>query len=215
MVREKEVANKENSEKTVAKKKTAPKKEVVTKKVAPRKPADKVVTTVVSKTPVSATASSVPAASTATKVKVVSQKPVIREKREKSASSSNRVFGTGRRKSCVARAYIFKGAGVVHINGKPVELYFKTSETSVNAIKPLIVTGTKNQFDVMVTVRGSGHVAQSDAVKLSIARALVEQDELHKPALRQEGLLTVDSRLKERKKPGRKAARRRFQFVKR
>ncbi len=205
MVKEKEVTIKNSSEKTAAKKKTAlkketaPKKETTPKKAADLDAVDKSVTTVVSHPTVS----------------IVTPKPVVREKREKAATPKDRVLGVGRRKSCVAQAYIFNGNGLVHINGKPVELYFKTSETSVNAIKPLIVTGTKSQFDVMVNVRGSGHVAQSDAVKLSIARALVNKSETHKVILRQEGLLTVDSRLKERKKPGRKAARRGFQFVKR
>ena len=221
MVREKEVAKKASSEKTVAKKKVAPKKDVAPKKVAPKKSAEKSVTTVVSRPTVSSTTATTVAATAPAPAAVVHApkvalvKPVVREKREKAATTSHRVFGVGRRKSCVARASIFSGNGSVIINGKPVELYFKTSETSVNAIKPLIVTGTKGQFDVMVNVRGSGHVAQSDAVKLSIARALVEHDEARRIVLRQEGLLTVDSRLKERKKPGRKAARRGFQFVKR
>ena len=205
MVKEKEVAKKSSSEKAVSKKKVAPKKDVAVKKVAPRKSVEQAAAPRVAAPRIVTAVSSVQ--------KTVTPRPVVREKKEKKVGQA--VCGVGRRKSSCARVWVTRGNGSISINGKAVELYFKTSETSVNAIKPLIITGSKALYDVAVNVSGGGNNSQSDAIKLGIARALVVHNDAFKPTLRQDGLLTVDSRIKERKKPGQRGARRKFQFVKR
>ena len=141
---------------------------------------------------------------------------MIRLKEEKKQVKSARVVGgVGRRKSSVARVWVRPGTGGVAINGKRCADYFNTDETRSNAIKSLVVCGAVSHYDVVVNVQGGGKCSQSDAVRLGVARALVSIDEELRGTLRENGLLTVDSRLKERKKPGQKAARRKFQFVKR
>ena len=122
--------------------------------------------------------------------------------------------GVGRRKSAVARVWLKKGSGVISVNGKEFKDYFFTEITRIDAATPFRVIPTL-QFDVNANVRGGGVCAQAGAVRLAIARALVALDEGLRPALRQHDLLTVDSRLKERKKYGQPGARRKFQFVKR
>jgi small subunit ribosomal protein S9 len=123
--------------------------------------------------------------------------------------------GVGRRKSSVARAWIRRGKGAVTINKLDISDYFDTvfdRETAATAIRVLPI-GVN--YDYQITVKGGGKVAQADAVKLAIARGFLSIDENLRPELRKYDLLTVDDRVKERKKYGRKAARRSFQFVKR
>lgn len=123
--------------------------------------------------------------------------------------------GVGRRKSAVARVWVTRGGGKVSINGKPVIVYFDTDLDRQNAVLPLSLAPLASSLNVRVNVYGGGKTGQSDAVKLGIVRALLEHDENLRPAFREKDLLTSDSRRKERKKYGRAAARRRFQFVKR
>ncbi len=124
--------------------------------------------------------------------------------------------GVGRRKAAVARVWVMRGAGAVNVNGKNVEQYFDTDIARLAAVKPVsIMPEFFKRYDIQVNVQGGGLHAQADAVKLGIARAAVKIDEEARGLLRANGLLTVDSRVKERKKYGQKAARRKFQFVKR
>lgn len=123
--------------------------------------------------------------------------------------------GVGRRKSCVARVWLRAGKGAITINGKDYKDYFVTEVARLRATTPFRVLPIESQFDIEANVNGGGIYAQADAVKLGIARALLSANESFRPVLRQHDLLTVDSRLKERKKYGQKAARRKFQFVKR
>lgn len=123
--------------------------------------------------------------------------------------------GVGRRKSSIARVWLRAGKGAIVINGKDFKDYFKTEVSRLKASAPFRVIPVETQFDIDANVVGGGMYSQADAVKLGIARALVTIDEKLRPTLRQHDLLTVDSRVKERKKYGQKAARRKFQFVKR
>ena len=123
--------------------------------------------------------------------------------------------GVGRRKSSIARVWLRAGKGVIVVNGKDFKDYFKTEVTRLAASTPFRVIPMESQFDIEANISGGGNCSQADALKLGIARALLTIDEGLRPALRQHDLLTVDSRVKERKKYGQKAARRKFQFVKR
>jgi small subunit ribosomal protein S9 len=123
--------------------------------------------------------------------------------------------GVGRRKSSVARVWLRAGKGAIVVNGKDFKEYFDTEITRLRASTPFRVIPVESQFDVEANVNGGGICSQADAIKLGISRALVSIDEGLRLALRQHDLLTVDSRVKERKKYGQKAARRKFQFVKR
>lgn len=131
---------------------------------------------------------------------------------EKRASLSH---GVGRRKTSRARVWLHRGTGKVTIDGCDVREYFDTELDYQNAITPFRVIPSSSKYNAHVTVEGGGKVAQADAIKLAIARSLVTFDESLRLVLREHDLLTVDDRVKERKKYGRKAARRRFQFVKR
>lgn len=122
--------------------------------------------------------------------------------------------GVGRRKSSVARVWLKRGTGVL-INGKTPDDYFQMSYVSADATRSLKVCSAEKLYQVVVNVIGGGIHSQAGAVRLGIARALVKSNEEYRTLLRSNGLLTVDSRVKERKKPGQKAARRKFQFVKR
>jgi small subunit ribosomal protein S9 len=124
-------------------------------------------------------------------------------------------YGTGRRKSAIARVFLRPGSGNFTVNGKGHEVYFVTEQQRVSAVRPLILTELKGTFDVVTTVRGGGVSAQADAVKMGIARALLEFNAELRKQLKGEGLLTRDARQKERKKYGQKGARKRFQFSKR
>ncbi len=121
----------------------------------------------------------------------------------------------GRRKTAVARVYLTPGTGKMTVNGKESKEYFPSIVLLSAANKAFEVTDTLGQFDVKAHLNGGGVHGQADSLKLAIARALVKYNAELKPALKVNGLLTRDPRMVERKKPGQKKARRRFQFVKR
>jgi small subunit ribosomal protein S9 len=121
----------------------------------------------------------------------------------------------GRRKTSVARVFMSPGKGRIVVNKIPVEEYFKDEFKRSQALRPLVVAEKQNDFDIKVNVRGGGVTGQSGAVCLAIARALVEFDESIRATLRGDRLLTRDPRMVERKKYGRKKARKSFQFSKR
>lgn len=123
--------------------------------------------------------------------------------------------GVGRRKSAVARVYLRRGTGLIVVNGLSHNEYFDKDIMRADAARPFAVVPMAARYDVQVNVQGGGLVAQAGAVRLGISRALLIVDENVRSVLRQNGLLTCDSRVKERKKYGQKAARRKFQFVKR
>ena len=124
-------------------------------------------------------------------------------------------WGLGRRKTAVARVRIKSGPGAFIVNGKPVEEFFPVLEHCERAQLPLKSTETEGTFDVFVNVNGGGVHGQADAVRMGLARALKETNPGFEDVLRGGGLLTRDSRMKERKKYGRRGARRGFQFSKR
>lgn len=121
----------------------------------------------------------------------------------------------GRRKNSVARVYLEPGKGTITINGKPLDTYFAELTLQYQVNLPFEVTETKGQYDAKITVDGGGTTGQAGAIKMALARALCEVNAELRPALKKNGLLTRDSRMVERKKPGQKKARRRFQFSKR
>ena len=121
----------------------------------------------------------------------------------------------GRRKTSVARVFMSPGKGRIVVNKLPIEEYFKDEHKRSQAMKPLVAADKQNEFDIKVNVRGGGVTGQSGAVSLGIARALVEFDESIRALLRKDRLLTRDPRMVERKKYGRKKARKSFQFSKR
>jgi small subunit ribosomal protein S9 len=124
-------------------------------------------------------------------------------------------YGTGRRKSSVARVFIKKGNGLIMVNGKPVEEYFGR-QTSIMIVKqPLLLTGNGEAFDIKVNVHGGGESGQAGAVRHGITRALIDYDASLKPVLSQAGFVTRDAREVERKKVGLHKARKRKQFSKR
>lgn len=124
-------------------------------------------------------------------------------------------LGTGRRKCAVARVRLAPGAGKITINGRPIESYFLVDTQRMWATHALKVTDTVAKYDANVNVTGGGPNGQAGAVRLGIARALLRVDLNFRPALKAEGLLTRDSRVRERKKYGQPGARKRFQFSKR
>ena len=124
-------------------------------------------------------------------------------------------LGTGRRKSAVARVRLATGTGKILVNGRPFENYFPTESLRVVAAQSLTATGTADKFDAQITVSGGGPTGQAGAVRHGLARALLTVDANFRPVLKAEGLLTRDSRMKERKKYGQPGARKRFQFSKR
>lgn len=124
-------------------------------------------------------------------------------------------YGTGKRKTSVARVRLYKGNGRMIVNGKEAKEYFSTDEMVARLLVPLEVTGEKGKFDVSVKVYGGGLSSQADAVRHGISRALIAADADHRSSLKPEGYLTRDSRIRERKKFGLKRARRAEQFSKR
>ena len=124
-------------------------------------------------------------------------------------------MGTGRRKTSIARVRIMPGKGNFTINGKDINDYLNTDVLRTLAKQPFAVSGTEGKFDTIVKVEGGGLSGQAGAIRHGIARALVNADEANKPAIKAAGLLTRDSRMKERKKPGLKKARKAPQFSKR
>ena len=129
--------------------------------------------------------------------------------------ATTRYYGTGRRKSSVARVYLVPGTGKVTINKKDMDEYFGYDTLKVIARQPLAATETEGKFDVLVHVHGGGYTGQAGAIRHGIARALLEADPEFRPALKKAGYLTRDPRMKERKKYGLKKARRAPQFSKR
>ena len=124
-------------------------------------------------------------------------------------------LGTGRRKTAVARVRLAPGAGKVTINGRTLENYFLTESQRLHAMQALVVTESAGKYNVRVNVTGGGPNGQAGAVRHGIARALLQVDSTLRPALKTNGLLTRDPRMKERKKYGQPGARKRFQFSKR
>src|SRR5437763_4278505 len=124
-------------------------------------------------------------------------------------------YGTGRRKSSIARVFLRPGSGSFQINGRAFDNYFVTDAQRVSAKAPLVSSETGTTFDVVATVQGGGVNGQADAVKMGIARALLEFNIELRKKLKAEGLRSRDARGKERKKYGQKGARKRFQFSKR
>jgi len=124
-------------------------------------------------------------------------------------------YGTGRRKSAIARCFLRPGTGEWKVTGKKFDEHFVTEQQRVSAKKSLAVAEMASNFDVTANVSGGGVAAQADAVKMGVARALIEFNPELRKTLKAEGLLTRDARVKERKKYGQKGARKRFQFSKR
>lgn len=124
-------------------------------------------------------------------------------------------YGTGRRKSSVARVFLRPGSGNFTVNGKPYDTYFVTDAQRIVAKQALVLTETANNFDVVATCTGGGVTAQSGAVRMGLARALQEFNPELRAKMKAEGFMSRDARQKERKKYGQKGARKRFQFSKR
>ena len=128
---------------------------------------------------------------------------------------TDRYYGTGKRKSSTARVYLTPGEGAIQVNKREFNVYFP-NETHRTVIRhPLMVTENLGKFDIRATVAGGGISGQAGAIRLGIAKALLEFSSELRPRLKKAGLLTRDSRIKERKKYGQKGARKRFQFSKR
>ncbi|MBS2210137.1 30S ribosomal protein S9 [Carboxylicivirga mesophila] len=121
----------------------------------------------------------------------------------------------GRRKAAVARIYVSQGSGNITINKRELDQYFPAATLQYIVKQPLNTIGVADNYDIKVNLYGGGFKGQAEAVRLAIARALVKIDAENKPALKAEGFMTRDSRVVERKKPGRPKARKRFQFSKR
>jgi small subunit ribosomal protein S9 len=130
-------------------------------------------------------------------------------------TKTNEFLGTGRRKTAIARVRLASGTGKITVNGRPFENYFPLETLRSTVAQPLAVTGNTEKFDVRVNVIGGGPNGQAGAVRHGIARALIVADATLRSALKAEGLLTRDSRMKERKKYGQPGARKRFQYSKR
>lgn len=129
--------------------------------------------------------------------------------------ASSTFYGTGRRKSSVARVYITPGTGKITVNKKDIDEYFGLETLKIIAKQPLEATNTADKYDVRVSVKGGGFTGQAGAIRHGLARALNEADADFRPVLKKAGFLTRDSRMKERKKYGLKKARRAPQFSKR
>ena len=131
------------------------------------------------------------------------------------ATRAQHNYGTGRRKTAVARVFLKPGKGSIVVNAKPVDEFFSRETGRMIVRQPLVLTNHLNSFDIVVNVHGGGESGQAGAVRHGISRALVDYDETLKPALRKAGLVTRDAREVERKKVGLHKARRRKQFSKR
>lgn len=125
------------------------------------------------------------------------------------------IWGTGRRKSSVARVRLSEGSGKISINGRAVDAYFTEQQDRNAAVAPLVLADALKGYDVLVNVQGGGHTGQAFALRLGLARAVAEAVPDKELALRDAGYMTRDSRMKERKKYGQRGARRGFQFSKR
>ena len=124
-------------------------------------------------------------------------------------------YGTGRRKTSAARVYLRPGRGAITVNAKTFDAYFPNEMLKMIIRQPLVITETADKFDVLATIAGGGIAGQAGALRLGIARALVEFNLELRQRLKKAGFLTRDARIKERKKYGQKGARKRFQFSKR
>ena len=125
------------------------------------------------------------------------------------------IWGTGRRKTAVARVRIARGTGKIIINNQPFEVFFPREQDRVDVLAPLRATRTAARYNVLASIAGGGPSGQAGALSLGIARALVKIDSKLEEALREHGLMTRDSRMKERKKYGQRGARAKYQFSKR
>jgi small subunit ribosomal protein S9 len=130
-------------------------------------------------------------------------------------ATKEQIWATGRRKSATAQVRIKPGKGKYKINNKTIEEYFPSEAARGYIEQPLIATETSGKFDIFVTVKGGGVIGQAGALRHGIARALTKYDETLRSVLKNAGMMTRDSRVKERKKPGQPGARKRFQFSKR
>ena len=131
------------------------------------------------------------------------------------AKAKEQFYGTGRRKSSVARVYLKPGKGKITVNKRELDDYFGLETLKTIVRQPLVATETEKKYDINVNVKGGGTTGQAGAIRHGIARALLKVDEDFRPTLKAAGFLTRDPRMKERKKPGLKAARRAPQFSKR
>lgn len=131
------------------------------------------------------------------------------------AAAGKQFYGTGRRREAIARVYIKAGPARFTVNGRPVEEYFRNVSWHTAAVEPLKFTQTLDQLDVRAQVKGGGVGGQAGAVRMGLSRAIARFNPELRPALRTNGFLTRDPRMKERKKYGQKGARRRFQYSKR
>ena len=130
-------------------------------------------------------------------------------------TAAAKFYGTGRRKSSIARVYLVPGTGNITINKRNIDEYFGLETLKLIVRQPLVATETLEKFDVIVTVKGGGYTGQAGAIRHGISRALLQADADYRPVLKKAGYLTRDPRMKERKKYGLKAARRAPQFSKR
>ena len=136
--------------------------------------------------------------------------------------AENKYYGTGRRESSIARVTLVPGSGKITVNGRDVRDFFPYETNVMDLMQPLVATNNEKTFDITVNVKGGGFTGQTGAIRLGIARALLEYDKAneqnedsYRKTLKRAGLITRDSRIKERKKPGLKGARRAPQFSKR
>ena len=134
---------------------------------------------------------------------------------EKKVKSAEQVISTGRRKKSIARVRLFAGNGKIVVNDRDIKDYLQSDTLLLIAKRPFIVTGTEGKYDAIIRVNGGGVSGQAGAISHGLARALVKADEMTKKELKEAGLLTRDSRMKERKKYGLKKARKASQFSKR
>jgi small subunit ribosomal protein S9 len=130
-------------------------------------------------------------------------------------TSSDVTYATGKRKRAICRAWVRTGSGQITVNDRPLESYFPRATHRTTVTYPLEITSLTGKLDVMATIAGGGNSGQADALRHAISKALIAIDPALREVIKKEGLLTRDSRTKERKKYGQKGARKRFQFSKR
>lgn len=128
---------------------------------------------------------------------------------------AEKIYATGKRKTAIARVWLEPGEGKVIVNERALQDYFGKSTSELVILEPFDLTGTRNQFDVSINVKGGGPTGQTGAIRHGVSKALLQVNPEYKEALKKAGFLTRDSRVKERKKYGRRGARRRPQFSKR
>ena len=128
---------------------------------------------------------------------------------------AEKIYATGKRKTAIARVWLEPGEGKITVNERALQDYFGRGTSELVILKPFDLTGTLNQFDVSVNVKGGGPIGQTEAIRHGVSKALLQINPEYKEALKKAGFLTRDSRVKERKKYGRRGARRRPQFSKR